>query len=110
VAQADLERNLLIEVFAAHHVEQGRRLMKQWNMPEVYYHIVADHHNETVEPEDVVLTIVRLVNSACKVQGICLGEKEDIPLMELPEAGLLKIEEEQLTTLFQVLTEAKYEG
>jgi len=110
VAQADLERNLLTEVFAAHHVEQGRRLMKQWNMPEIYYHIVADHHNESVDPEDTVMVIVRLVNAACKVQGIGMDAKQEIPLMEMPEADILNFEEEQLGTMFQVMADAKYDG
>ena len=110
VALADLERNLLLEVFAAHHVEQGRRLMKQWNMPEIYCHVAADHHNDSVDPEDTVMVIVRFVNAVCKVKGLGLICDESIPLLELPEAALLGIDEALLESLFQSLDESKLDA
>ena len=102
VAEADLERDLLMEVFAAHHVEQGRRLMKQWKLPEIYYHIVADHHNDSVDPDDTVMVIVRFVNAACKVKGLGLECNEELPLLELPEAAVLGFDEAMLDSFFQV--------
>lgn len=109
VAQADLEKNLLLEVFEAHHVEQGRRLMKQWNMPEIYYHIVADHHNDSVAPDDTVMAIVRFVNAVCKVKGLGLVHNEDIPLLELPEAAILRIDEIMLDGLFRGMADSKFD-
>jgi putative nucleotidyltransferase with HDIG domain len=109
VAQADLERNLLMEVFAAHHVEQGRRLMKQWNMPEIYCHVVAEHHSDSFDPEDTVMVIVRFINALCKVKGLGLECDEEIPLLELPEAAILGIDEALLDGLFQGLADSKSE-
>ena len=43
VAQAALEEDLLLEIFAELHVEQGCRLMEHWNMPKGYYNVVANH-------------------------------------------------------------------
>jgi putative nucleotidyltransferase with HDIG domain len=110
VAQADLEKDLLLEVFADHHVVQGCRLMKQWNMPEIYYNIVANHHNEDFDSDDTVMAIVRFVNAVCKAKGLGLVQDEAIPLLELPEAAVLGIGEIELEGLFQVLAEAKYEN
>ena len=109
VAQADLERNLLLEVFAAHHVEQGCRLMKQWNMPELYCRIVAEHHNDSFAPEDTVMAIVRFVNQVCKVKGLGLVCNEEIPLLELPEAAVLGIDEALLDDLFLSLTDSTFD-
>jgi HD-like signal output (HDOD) protein len=108
--QADLEKKLLLEVFDAHHVEQGRRLMQQWNMPEVYCHVVADHHDESFTPGDTVMIIVRFLNSACKVLGSGIEAAVDIPLLELPEAVALNLDEEKVNGLLQVLAELKDEN
>ena len=107
VTQADLEKKLLLEVFDAHHIEQGRRLMRQWNMPDIYSHVVADHHNESFTPGDTVMTIVRFVNTACKVKGLGMEVAIDIPLQELPEALALSLDEEKVNGLLQVLDESK---
>jgi putative nucleotidyltransferase with HDIG domain len=107
VTQADLEKKLLLEVFEAHHIEQGRRLMRQWNMPDSYCHVVADHHNESFTPGDTVMIIVRFLNAACKVKGLGIEAAIDIPLLELPEALALNLDEEKVHGLLQFLDETK---
>jgi hypothetical protein len=57
-----LERDLILRVFSEMHVELGCRLMDYWNIPPVYRSIVAEHHSELVNPDDTLLSIVRLVN------------------------------------------------
>ena len=106
--QADLEKKLLLEVFEAHHVEQGNRLMQQWNMPDIYCQVVANHHDENFDPADTVMVIVRFLNAACKVKGLGLEAAVDIPLLEMPEALALKLDEEKVNGLLQVLSESKY--
>ena len=84
--------------------------MKQWNMPEIYSHIVADHHNDGFVPEDTVMVMVRFVNAVCKVKGIGLERNEEIALLELPEASVLGIDEVLLDSLFQGLGDLQFDG
>lgn len=56
------ERELILSVFSEMHVELGCRLMDYWNIPPVYRAITADHHSQQVDPHDILLAIVRLVN------------------------------------------------
>lgn len=57
-----LDRETLLDVFSGMHVEQGCRIMGHWNIPSVYCSIVAQHHAEHCDPDDTLLSIVRLVN------------------------------------------------
>jgi len=58
----EFNREALLEVFSDMHVEQGCRIMSYWGIPPVYHSIVANHHTEHFDPDDILLTIVRLVN------------------------------------------------
>jgi HD-like signal output (HDOD) protein len=108
VAQAALERELLLEIFGELHVEQGTRLMEHWNMPAVYRAVVDRHSSEHFDPDDIVLVIVRLVNVATRACGLSLGAEPDRPLMELPEATRLGLSEQQFAELGKVLEESRH--
>ncbi|WP_026840750.1 HDOD domain-containing protein [Citrifermentans bremense] len=107
VAQAALEDDLLLEIFEELHVEQGCRLMEHWNMPKVYYNVVANHHDENFETTDIVLTAVRLVNKACKLKGIGLVVDPTIDLESEPEAALLQLTPEEIDELMEVLDDSQ---
>jgi len=108
VAQAALERDLLLEIFAELHVEQGTRLMEHWSMPSVYRIAVDRHSSEHFDPDDIVLVIVRLVNVVTRTCGLSLVAGPDQVLMELPEVALLGLNERQLAELVQVLEESRH--
>lgn len=110
IAPANLEKELLLEVFSYLHVQQGFRLMEQWNMPEIYCDIVANHHKDDFAIDDTVMAIVRFVNAACKVKGLGLVCDGSINLLELPEASALGIGQTELDDLFVVLDDSKYDG
>ncbi len=57
-----LDRELLQNVFSEMHVEFGCRLMDHWFLPDIYRNVVANHHAEQFDPNDLLLTIVRMVN------------------------------------------------
>ena len=103
VAQAALEKELLLEIFGELHVDQGCRLMEHWNMPKSYSNVVANHHNAKFDQADTVLTIVRIVNEACKFKGIGLSHDPTIDLMELPETELLQLEQDELDDMLDAL-------
>lgn len=87
-----LERGLILEVFSEMHVELGCRLMDHWNIPPVYRAIVADHHSEHANPQDILLAMVRLVNFHSRRLKLSLNSKaiqeEDI----LPEINTLQMD------------------
>lgn len=60
--KCDLDRETLLDVFSDMHIEQGVRIMYHWEIPTLYSSIVANHHADYVDPKDILLSIVRLVN------------------------------------------------
>jgi HD-like signal output (HDOD) protein len=107
VAQAALEEDLLLEIFAELHVEQGCRLMQHWNLPKLYHNVVAAHQEPSYDTSDTVLTIVRLVNTACKFKGIGLANDPSLDMHEQPETALLQLTQEELDDLYDVLDDSQ---
>jgi putative nucleotidyltransferase with HDIG domain len=58
----ELDRETLLDVFSDMHIEQGVRIMYHWSIPLLYTFIVANHHADQPDPDDILLAIVRLVN------------------------------------------------
>jgi len=107
VAQAALERELLLEIFMELHVEQGVRVMQHWNIPEIYTEVASKHHTDSFDEADTLLTIVRLANRACRFRGIGLDADETIDLFEEPEAEILQLEEDELEQMLDVMEKSK---
>jgi HD-like signal output (HDOD) protein len=107
VAQAALEEELLLEIFDELHVEQGCRLMQHWNMPKMYYNVVANHHEENFDSTDSILTVVRLVDTACKLKGIGLRHNPEINMMAQPETAVLQLSQDDFEDLYEVLDDSQ---
>jgi HD-like signal output (HDOD) protein len=111
LAQAALERGLLLEIFDEMHVEQGLRLMEHWNMPPVYRTVAARHHQEirgNSGSDETVLAIVHLVNIATRKRGLSLSaERAETEMVKLPEAVMLKMTDAQLMQLYGVLEKSR---
>ena len=73
------------------HPSHGAALLQCWNLPEVYQRVVADHHGELPEADDVVLLIVRLVDRACARNGLGERNEPDLALEGCDEANLLGV-------------------
>jgi putative nucleotidyltransferase with HDIG domain len=107
LAQAQMEEGLLLELFDELHVEQGCRLMEHWRLPQQYCEVVAQHHAETAESDDMVLAIVRIVNLVCRKKGLSLHAAQQIDLLGLQESRKLGISASQFAELESVLDEAQ---
>jgi len=107
VAQAALEEELLLEIFAELHVEQGVRLMEHWRLPIVYREVVANHHTEEWDTTDDVLAIVRTVNAVCRRKGISLYHEPNLNVLGLLEAQLVGLTDYQMVELETVLEDAQ---
>lgn len=107
VAQAAQEEDLLLEIFDELHVAQGCRLMEHWNMPKVYYNVVANHHDDNFDTSDTVLTVVRLVNKACRLKGIGLLSNPTIDLESEVEGAMLQLSQDEIDDLLEVLDDSQ---
>lgn len=101
-----LEQGLIRGIFSEMHVELGCRLMDHWNIPPVYRAIVAAHHSEQVDPHDMLLAIVRLVNFNSRRLNLSLHptvtQTDDI----LPEITTLQMNESIWATLEETMITA----
>ncbi|MHC1729442.1 MAG: HDOD domain-containing protein [Syntrophobacteraceae bacterium] len=94
------------KVFASMHSEQGYQLMDEWSIPEIYCNIALNHHKEDFDPEDVLLLSVRIVNLACRKEGISTHPEVDVDMLTLPEVRALGIKGDVLDELDTIIAEA----
>lgn len=104
--QIPFSKQIIFEVLQQLHVEQGTILMQQWNLPEVYTDIVGQHHAEAYDTNNTLLTVVRLVDMACRKVGIGLRHDPSLVLAAEPEAQILGAKEVVLAELEIMLEDA----
>ena len=105
----DLSDQLIREVISTMHVEQGIRLFEEWNLPEVYKEVVADHHEESLDTHNIVVALVKLANKGCRKAGLGLARSPDIVLPTSAEAQFLGIDEIVLAE-FEIMLEDQFLG
>lgn len=84
--QKNVSDSVIDDILNNLHCVQGEKFMRQLNMPEVYCHVVARHHDEDKKGEKVMVDLVRLANLACRKLGLGLYEDPGIMLSVSPEA------------------------
>ncbi len=95
----ELDSETLLDVFSDMHVEQGLRIMDFWDLPSIYCHIVAKHHVDNFEQDDILLSIVRLVNFMSTQFDLNSYPRFVQPLDALPEMAILNVNDETLEEL-----------
>ncbi|HIJ86475.1 MAG TPA: HDOD domain-containing protein [Desulfuromonadales bacterium] len=101
------EDELIQEIFATMHVEQGYRMMQHWNFPLMYCEVIRDHHAEEWDTVNKMLAIVRFANMACHRIGLGLKHEPDLVLINTREAEILDITDTQILALEAMLEEAR---
>jgi putative nucleotidyltransferase with HDIG domain len=104
-----LSEELIQEVIATMHVEQGLRLFEEWNLPEAYKDVVADHHDEELDAQNIVVALVKLANKGCRKVGLGLQRQPDIVLPTTGEAQFLGVDEIVLAE-FEIMLEDQFLG
>lgn len=104
-----LSEQLIQEVLATMHVEQGLRLFEKWNLPEAYQEVVANHHTEELDTQNIVVALVKLANNGCRKLGLGLMQSPDIVLPTTAEAQFLGIDEIALAE-FEIMLEDQFLG
>jgi len=99
-----LDRDLLLNVFSEMHVEFGCRLMDHWNLPGIYRAVVAEHHAEDVDPEDLLLAIVRMVNVNSRNFHLSLYPSQKTANETVTKAGPLYLDESAWTKMESAMT------
>jgi HD-like signal output (HDOD) protein len=102
----DVKDETVNEALTVLHTDYGYLHLQKWNIPEIYCQVVRDHHRESYDPGNDLLTITRLVNQACQKIGIGLREDASILLGLLPEANLLGATDMMLAELQIVLEDS----
>jgi HD-like signal output (HDOD) protein len=97
---------LLNEVIENFHSEYGYLLLKNWNLPSSYCLVAKAHHLDEIDPNDILLIMVRLVNHTCNKLGIGLKKDPSIILAATQEASLLGVSEVLLAQLEITLEDA----
>jgi putative nucleotidyltransferase with HDIG domain len=97
--QLTLSKPVILEVLQHMHVDQGAILMQKWNIPELYIEIVRQHHDATYDTGNTLLSIVRLVDMACKKVGIGMHHDPTLVLAATTEAQALGVKEVVLAEL-----------
>ena len=105
-SQPPLSKQIIVEVLQQLHVEQGTILMQQWNLPDVYAAVVNQHHEIEYDTDNTLLTVVRLVDMACRKAGIGIRHDPSLVLATEPEAQILGAKEVVLAELEIMLEDA----
>lgn len=90
---------LICEVLEHMHEDIGYQLMKSWCLPDAYCSVVANHHKDDFDVNDILLVIVRLSDKACKRVGKSLHPDAATSLVSSPEALILGVKEMTLAEL-----------
>lgn len=97
--QKGVSRELATEIMTAMHTDTGYQLMQKWNLPEIYCVIVRDHHKEQPDTSNVLLSLVRLVDHACRKLGLGVPPEPNLMLAATFEAQGMGIKEIMLAEL-----------
>lgn len=98
---------LIKEVLATMHVEQGLRFFEDWSLPEAYKEVVAEHHDEDWDKQNIVVALVKLANKGCCKIGLGMAHHPDLVLPTTGEAQFLGIDEIALAE-FEIMLEDKF--
>lgn len=110
MALAAMKHDMLLEIFSELHVHHGLRIMDHWNMPLVYVNAVSKHHDAEVSSDYTILAIVRLVNAITRRCGLSFSSQPAQPLSEITENSRLRLNNDQLAELENVIENSKNIG
>jgi HD-like signal output (HDOD) protein len=107
VISSNFDDELIMEIFAVMHVEQGVRLVQHWNFPVMYCDAIKYHHSEKWDAVNKMLAIVRFVNMSCHKIGLGLKNEPELDLLDTDEAEILDISDVQAVELLALLEETR---
>lgn len=106
-AGLQLSARIVDEVIDNLHVEEGRRLVENWNLPEFYAEVIGDHHEPRASGQEMLFALVRLANKGCHKVGLGLRRDSDMVLPTTAEAQFLGVDEIALAE-FEIMLEDRF--
>jgi putative nucleotidyltransferase with HDIG domain len=97
--QLSLSHDFLKEILTTTHCQLGYKLLKNWNVPDVYCHIAQAHHDQEIAPSELPLAVVRLANETSNKLSIGLHPNPAMVLSSTQGAALLKTSDVLLAEL-----------
>jgi HD-like signal output (HDOD) protein len=91
--ETTISNHLVDEIIDTMHIEQGLRLVEDWNLPELYALVIRSHHEEDLDTQDIVVALVKLANKGCIKAGLGLKADPGLVLPTTAEAQFLGINE-----------------
>lgn len=104
--QGDIPGPYLEEIMNALHAPLGVKLLTLWNLPAIYCNVAGKHHQEYKAEQDIILTVVTLVNKVLNKCGIGIRHTPDIDLTSCPEAHALSLDGSDLGDLEQAVKDS----
>lgn len=104
---SNLNEQLVMEILATMHVEQGTWLMKKWGLPQIYADVVQFHHSHDGSNTSTLLLLVQMADLACYSLGIALQKMPDLVLASTREAQQLDMRETTVAEL-EIMLEDKF--
>jgi putative nucleotidyltransferase with HDIG domain len=102
-----LSDQLVDEVISAMHIEQGVQLVTEWNLPEKFAQVIDDHHDDEVDTQDIVVSLVKLANNGCRKTGLGMSKDPELVLPTTAEAQFLGIDEITLAE-YEIMLEDQF--
>lgn len=102
-----LADQLVDEVLATMHVEQGLKLAEKWHLPNEFAAVIGQHHEADLDNQDVIVALVRLANKGCHKLGLGWENDPGLILPTTAEAQFLGIDEIALAE-FEIMLEDRF--
>lgn len=102
-----LSDQIIHEVMATMHVEQGLRLAAAWNLPEDFANVISRHHEATQGNQNITLALVKLANKGCCKIGLGWKQDRTLVLPTTAEAQFLGIDEIALAE-YEIMLEDRF--
>jgi HD-like signal output (HDOD) protein len=104
-----LSEQIIHEVLQTMHVEQGMRLIQDWNLPDIFSQVVNRHHDAELDIHDVTVALVKMANKGCHKIGLGWEHDRSLVLPTTAEAQFLGLSEIALAE-FEIMLEDRFLG
>lgn len=87
----NVTRPFVLEAMENLHGELGAVLLRQWELPGPYIHVVEHHHDPEISESELLLGVVRLADLACNRLGVGLSPAPELVLANTLEAQVFRV-------------------
>lgn len=97
------DKDDLFDILTQMHVDQGLKLLGEWNMPQLYKDVVANVDKDNFTDDEMVVRIIRLADRLCTTEGIGYGPEISLSADQWHNLAVPDWSEEKLEELKSIL-------